>query len=313
MKDFWKSRVKSYILYRRQLGFDLKFEAGLLESFAQFAEKHDTHDRLTIDLCIRWAKSSKRQSYWTWERRLATLRGLAKYLRRQDPSNEIPSLGMFGPTRRRLTPHIFTEAELVMLLQSTDHLKSQGGLRAATCRALFGLLSATGLRISEAIGLTQADVDFDNGLLTIRGAKRHYARVIPMHLTVTTALREYASFRDRRMPKKPEASFFIFDNGAPANRRVVLYALRSLCKQLNLLPRSDYRKHRLHDFRHTFVVRSAMQAHRNGVDVDKQILTLSKYVGHVKVADTYWYFTSTPELMSVAAERFYRFAQGGVE
>ena len=39
---------------------------------------------------------------------------------------------------------------------------------------------------------------------------------------------------------------------------------------------------------------------------------LSTYVGHVKVSDTYWYLTATPELITVAAERFEHFVQGGV-
>jgi hypothetical protein len=38
---------------------------------------------------------------------------------------------------------------------------------------------------------------------------------------------------------------------------------------------------------------------------------ISTYVGHVKVSDTYWYLTATPELMTVAAQRFAQFVEGG--
>jgi hypothetical protein len=46
---------------------------------------------------------------------------------------------------------------------------------------------------------------------------------------------------------------------------------------------------------------------------DEAVVSLSTYVGHAKVADTYWYFTATPELLSIAAKRFHTYFQGGVK
>jgi hypothetical protein len=46
-----------------------------------------------------------------------------------------------------------------------------------------------------------------------------------------------------------------------------------------------------------------------GVDVDQHMLTLSTYVGHAMVTNTYWYLTGVPELMAVAAEKFEAFMQ----
>lgn len=52
---------------------------------------------------------------------------------------------------------------------------------------------------------------------------------------------------------------------------------------------------RIHDLRHTFVVRRVMLWHAQGVDVDQQMLALSTYVGHAMVTNTYWYLTGVPE------------------
>lgn len=51
--------------------------------------------------------------------------------------------------------------------------------------------------------------------------------------------------------------------------------------------------------------------YEQGGDVGWNLPTLSIYVGHGKVVDTYWYLTGIPDLMALAAERFHRYVQGG--
>jgi integrase/recombinase XerD len=89
----------------------------------------------------------------------------------------------------------------------------------------------------------------------------------------------------------------------------MLYALHSLCNQLGWTVRGDHARHRLHDLRHTFIVRSLLRLYELGEDIDQGLPVLSIYVGHAKIVDTYWYLTGIPELMAIAAERFHRYAQ----
>jgi integrase/recombinase XerD len=309
--ETWTSRANEYISYRRSLGFALTIDATRLQQFAKFAELKGNQERLTVALAVQWARSSKRQSPITWAVRLEVLRGFAKYCKRFDASTEIPPRGLFGPSHRRQVPHIFTEEEVLAVMDAAERLSSPKGLRPATCRTVLGLLATTGLRISEAINLTRTDVDLDVGVLTIREAKFHKSRLVPLHPTVTAALQSYARIRDRIVPKPTTAGFFLLDNGQPANRRVILYALQSLCKQLGWQPRGDHLHYRLHDLRHTFIVRSTLRFYQQGIDAERAVLALSTYVGHAKVADTYWYFTGIPELMAIAAERFHHYSQGG--
>lgn len=311
MEHSWRKSVENYLSYKRKLGFDLRIDATRLFQFARFAEECHSAQYLTIDLCVCWAQASKKQDAVTWTRRIDVLRGFARYLKRFDSRNEVPPSGLFGSGKRRLVPHIFTEDELVVLLKSAGQLSPPGGLRPATCRTVFGLLSATGLRIGEALALTNEDVDITNDVLRISASKGHRPRIVPLHSSVSVALKEYVRLRDHIVHNSSSRYFFLLDNGKPVNKRQLLYALHSLCRQLSWLPRGDYPNHRLHDFRHTFIVRTAMRAYELGMDADKQILALSSYVGHVKVSDTYWYFTGVPELMSVAAKKFEQYAQGG--
>ena len=309
----WMVRVEAYLAYRRHHGFELKIEGTQLRSFARFADEIDTQGPLTVSLAVAWAQSSHRKTSFTWARRIEILRGFARFCLREDPATEVPPQRLFGATHRRLVPHIYTEAELCTLLEATHGLTPTGRLRSASCRCVFGLLAATGLRIAEALNLTVADIDLDSGVLHIREAKFHQQRLVPIHSSVTNSLRAYAQERDRMVPEPGCDRFFLRDDGSTVNQAGIRYALQTLCKQLGWQPRGDYRRHRLHDIRHTFIVRRMLGFYQQDMDIDRAILALSTYVGHAKVSDTYWYVTGIPELMAVTAERFHRYTQGEAE
>lgn len=72
---------------------------------------------------------------------------------------------------------------------------------------------------------------------------------------------------------------------------------------------------RIHDLRHSFACRRLLHWYRRGQNVHHLVAALSTYLGHGKVTDTYWYLTSTPQLLSIAGDRFEHFASlaGGRE
>ena len=147
-----QEEVERYLQQRRRHGFQLQGQDSTLRSFVRFAQDQGaTH--LTLDLARNWAQHTASARPLTWARRIEVLRGFARYLVKIDPETVVPPRSLFGPAHRRLVPHIFTETELTQLLQAAGTLLPKHGLRAATCRTLFGLLAATGLRIGEALPL----------------------------------------------------------------------------------------------------------------------------------------------------------------
>jgi integrase/recombinase XerD len=304
----WGARVDAYLAYRRSLGFSLMPESFYLPQFALFAEQRRA-PRLTAQLAIDWACTSKRQTPITRANRIMRLRGFAKYCQRFDPDAEIPPLGLFGRTCRRLVPHIYTEQEITDLLDATTKLCPRDGLRPLTYRTVFALLASCGLRIGEVIRLTRADVDLDREVLSIRGAKRHKSRFVPMHPSTVGGLESYAQERDRRVLSPSSDYFFLLDNGRPPTRPRICCTLHGLADELGWKPRRDYPQHRVQDFRHTFIVRNILRAFEAGLDLDRVVLALSTYVGHNHVADTYWYVTGIPELMAIAGRRFQNYCE----
>ena len=163
----------------------------------------------------------------------------------------------------------------------------------------------TGIRISEAVHLMDADVDLKLGLLTIRQTKFAKSRQVPLHPSAMEALRHYRGLRNLSIAVTEETPFFVSTRGrrrgCALNLRQVRRVFNCLRNQLGWVNRGAHANPRIHDLRHTFVVRRLLLWHAQGVDIDQAMLSLSTYVGHAMVTNTYWYLTGAPELMALAA------------
>jgi integrase len=195
--DTLTARIDAYLASRRQAAFALLIEGQQLKRFARFADQARHRGPLTVKLAVQWASDSRGQRPLTAARRIEVLRPFASYCQQFDPATEIPPRWLFGRAHRRLTPHIFADHEIRSLLAACAQLYPPSGLRGASCAAIFGLIAATGLRISEATGLTRSDVDLKQRLLHIRRAKFGKSRWVPLHASTAGALRRYVQRRDR--------------------------------------------------------------------------------------------------------------------
>jgi integrase/recombinase XerD len=177
------------------------------------------------------------------------------------------------------------------------------GLRAHTYATAFGLLAVTGMRISELVALENDDVDLRDGLLTLRHTKFGKSRCLPFHPTTRQALCAYVHLRDRGYPIPNSPSFFVSEQGTRLTHGTVRATFVQLSRQIGLRDPTDRHGPRLHDFRHRFAVQTLVRWYREDVDVERHLPELSTYLGQVKVSDTYWYLSATPELLGLATQR----------
>jgi integrase len=302
--------VKEYLHGRQALGVELSREGSLLLNFALFADRTGHSGPLTQRLAESWACASQ-SSQLNRARRLAIVRRFAQYRRQFDPDTQVPPRSLLGRTTRRLIPHIYSAEEIEQLLAATRKLTSRNGLRSATYEAFFGLIAATGLRLSEALHLKRCDVDLANGILTVRRSKYAKTRMVPLHPSTTQALRCYMRFRDQKILAPTNDFFFLSARGAALDSRTVEYTFGRLRKRLGWVGRGSYSFPRILDMRHSFICRRLASWYEEGANLDNAILGLATYVGHTEITATYWYITGVPDLMAVAAQRFRRFAAGG--
>jgi len=303
-----QTRVEAYLAERRRLGYHLRSTGPALKSFARYVDSLELAGPLKVEVMAAWARQAKTNSDdpTTWARRLKRLRPFTRWLQQFDPGTEVPDSTVFGPIGWRPAPHIFTEQEVLELLAAARRLEPD--LRGATYEALFGLLAATGLRVSEAVHLLDRDVDLKSGLLQVRQTKFAKSRQVPVHPTTTEALRRYATLRDREVGITEGMPFFVATQGRRRGCALCLRHVRrifqDLREELGWVNRGAHAAPRVHDLRHTFVVGRILRWQQEGIDIDRQMLALSTYVGHANVTNTYWYLSAVPELLARAAAQF---------
>lgn len=312
-----RAKAQEFLRERRSLGFPLISRGQALLSFVSFIEDAKYLGSVTADLAAQWARQAhdSNASSETFARRLANLRPFLRWLQQFDPAAEVPDESIFGPIPGRVAPHIYHEDEILALIQATRKLGPSDGLRAATYETLFGLIASTGLRISEALGLADIDVDLTAGVLTVRVAKFGKSRLVPVHPSVIAPLTAYRATRIKHVPNTSEPFFFVGSRGVlrgkPLGDRQAHRIFAQLRKELGWVDRGGHGQPRIHDLRHSFAVRRLTLWHKEGIDLNQRMLALSTYMGHVKISNTYWYLTGVPELMALAGARFECFACAG--
>ena len=309
-----QQRIDDYLAERRRLGFELRSRDTLLAGFARYVAARHHRGPLTAELMIDWARQDKwhHETPATWAVRLARVRHFARYLKQFEPDTEVPDESVFGPEPGRVAPHIFHEDEIVELLAAARQLGPPGSMRPATYETLFGLMASTGLRVSEAIHLRDADVDLKHGMLTIRQTKFAKSRQLPIHPTTVAALVTIPPAACAACCHHADMPFLISSRGRrlgqPLGDRQAHRVFNALRDSLGWVNRGAHAAPRLHDLRHTFAVRRMMLWHADGTDIDQMMLALSTYMGHAEIFYTYWYLTAVPELMALAGGKFERFA-----
>ena len=298
-------RAKEYLAHRRALGFALESSGTLLLGFARFADRTKHNDPLTADLILRWASLPQTASPRYRAERLSIVRGFARHLAAEDGRSQVPDRCLLGNNHDRLQPHIYSDSHLRELILTAAKLRPVYRLRPHTYSTLFGLLASTGLRVSEALGLDKEHVDLAQGVLRIEETKFRKSRLVPLHGTTTRALRQYSRDRDR-LTRDSEV-FFVGGNGEALPYSTVRSTFRRICVQLRWRSNGEMPRPRMHDLRHSFACRRLLRWYQQGVNVDHAIASLSTYLGHGKVTDTYWYLTGTTPLLAIAGRRFERF------
>ncbi len=305
--------LAEYIAARRALGTQLREPANTLRGFIQFLG-HRRAKFITIPLALEWSQQSKNVQRATWARKLSMARQFARWLSVLDPRHQVPPSRLLNVRHRRGKPHIYNDAEIGRLMEAAAALSPSGGMKALSLKTLIGLLAATGLRPGEALGLENRDVDLRAGVLVIRESKFGKSRQVPIHESAVAALENFIQLRDRAVPHRCSASFFVSDAGSALNPGAVrrwFCEISTACGLRKTLGSKRYgRGPRLQDLRHTFATRRLVEWYRAGLDVSVQMPKLANYLGHSSVGCTYWYIEAVPELLQLTTE-FARALQPG--
>ncbi|UIF88575.1 tyrosine-type recombinase/integrase (plasmid) [Cupriavidus necator] len=284
------AHAERYLALRQALGFKLREVSMNIRAFARFATaRGDTHVR--VSTAVDWATegSSPNVRYI----RLRDVAHFGRFLHAEDPAHEVPA-NLFHFTKRRRLPYIYAPEELAQLIEAANHLRPTYPLRREGYATMFGLIAATGLRVSEALDLRLGDV-MPDGILRIRHAKLGKSRLVPLHPTAATALNRFLEARCQLA--MTDDHVFLSAGG----RRIASSTMGSTFHQVTRLAgiaSARTRQPRLVDLRHSFATRALEQCSTQREAVARHFVALTTYMGHTDIANTYWYLEATPELLT---------------
>ena len=203
-----REAVGDYLALRRSLGFKLKRHQRFLEEFVSFLELEST-SQITSRLALRWATQPQHIQPAEWAARLGIVRGFARYWSATDTTTEVPPDGLLPYRPSRAKPYLYSEEQIHQLLETAKNMPAAHSLQPWTYHCLLGLLAVTGLRISEALNLRCADIDWSEGVLTIRDAKFRKSRLVPLHASSLKVLSDYVVRRNHLFASRRMVTSFL--------------------------------------------------------------------------------------------------------
>ncbi len=289
-----------YLALRRRLGHNLADAHRLLPRFVAYLDDIGA-TTVTVEAAIAWSMAPDVDpASSVWPRPMIVARGFARHMAGIDPATEIPPVGLIPSRQRWRPPFLFTEDDIERLVDAASSVV-RWRLPAATHSTLLGLLAVTGMRVGEALKLDDDDIDWCDGVVQVRESKFGKSRIVPLDHSTLDALGSFVATRDGLIERRCPA-VFVSIRGNRLIYQCAQATFRRVCDSTGIGTDAPNRP-RIHDLRHSFAVRTVIDWHRDGENVDARLPALSAYLGHRDPRSTYWYLSAAPELLALAARR----------
>ncbi|MGH9354978.1 MAG: tyrosine recombinase XerC [Terriglobia bacterium] len=255
-----------------------------LEQFRDFLKQGRPHDPVKLDsvdalqirgfLACLFERTQEKSSI---ARKLAAVRSFFKFLCREGMLTENPAALVATPKRAQKLPRIMTEEETNNLLDQMARDAEAGDAALVRDRAILELLYASGLRVSELVGLDVRRVQMGEGVVLVEGKGRK-ERIVPFGSKARNALLNYVAVREKMLRECRKTTPAVFLN-AKAGRlttrsvhRIVRKYVRLLGPNLRVSP---------HSLRHAF----ASHLLSEGAD----LRAIQEMLGHASLSTTQKY------------------------
>ena len=272
-----------YLRYERNYSDDtVKAYGEDIRQFQEFGGEDvglQSPSEVVVDVVREWMIHLMNLGYATTSvnRKLSSLRSYYKYLLRKGEVKVDPLRKITGSKNKKNLPVFVKESEMNRLLDDEDFGEGFEGCRDHLVIAMF---YATGMRLSELIGLDDGDVDFAASVIKVTG-KRNKQRLIPFGEELRVEMEAYVKQRDESVPVRSGA-FFVRKTGERLYPNIVRKIVtRNLSKVVTVKKRSP------HVLRHTFA--TSMLNHEAELGAIKELL------GHESLATTEIYTHTTFE------------------
>lgn len=261
---------------------DLRQFGDFLKSVSEELDYTNVDSDLIRSWVVNLMNSSKSTSV---NRKLSSLRSFYRFLMKRGKMTVNPLAKITGPKNSKSLPTFLRENDMDRLL---DEISYGEGFEAVRDRMILETFYATGMRLSELVGLNDTDVDFSAMQMKVTG-KRNKQRLIPFAGELAADLREYIIIRNETIPERSDA-FFVLKNGKRMYpEKVYGIVRRNLAKVVSVKKKSP------HVLRHTFA--TAMLNH------EAELKSVKELLGHESLATTEIYTHTTFEELKKVYEQ----------
>jgi integrase len=281
--------IQGLVEQKRANGFSYVDSAYMLQRFDRFCENYGLASiELPRELVMEWSIQRPNENLTTRNHRVSLIRQLAIYMSSLDLPVYIPRRCAFGEKR---VPYVLNREEIIALFQVIDsqipfYKHPRRFIEAE--RIAFRLYYCCGLRLSEALYLYRENVDLEHGVLKILHSKGDKDRLVYMADDLTAMCRDYYAYIQKECPESP----WFFPGKNPDNpfahctfpvKFKWFWEQTPYAKMCNKYPT-------IHSLRYTFVIDKMNEWMLSGIELGSMLPYLSRYLGHITVNDTLYYY-----------------------
>lgn len=297
-RGIYTDLIQQYIAYKRSLGFKMIGRDLLLNAIHKLKSVPTENPAgLSKELFDEWSIARPQEREAGRYGRIVILRQFSAFLQMIGYDSYLPKLPKFKST---FIPHIFTTTELDSIFRESDKLflnRKMLNAQVGAMPTLLRMLYATGIRLGEALNLKHKDVNLTQGYCVLRECKNGQDRLIPISGSLVQVCKDYCMFkRKESIDMSPEAHFFVAFDGTRCGAHTMYEHFRTVLTKAGIPHKGNGNGPRLHDFRHTFCVRSLHHMVESGKDLYHVMPILATYVGHKSIVSTNAYIRLTAEM-----------------
>lgn len=307
--------VAQMVAEKRSAGFSWEVPERVLRQFAEHCRRNGaTSAALTKELVDGFLYLSHYRAL-TVQRNERVLRALGEWLRGRGVKAYVCPVA----TKVKVAspqPYIFSDDELKRFFEAVDGLPISASSNSYLVDpVLFRVLYGTGVRVSEALGVTLADVGEDCSHVVVRRGKNGRERLVPLGPSLTRAVDRYR----RDAHPHPDPSRYLFYALDPMKRMASSQIYLRFRQHLARAGIPHFRGGPcVHSFRHGFAVANLRKWARAGEDLTVKLPLLSACMGHSSLNATHYYLRLTADMYPGVVDRIqlrfgYVIPEGGCE
>jgi site-specific recombinase XerD len=296
MRNYYRADFINYLSVERNLSsrtlreyqFDLDIFFEFFQPYLEEELTLETMDERTIREFLTFLKMKRNYTSRAINRKLATLKAYFKFLKKEGYLKNSPVAEIKCAKLEKHLPRVLNEQDVVKLLDapqsafsstasstSSPSLSDHQLLAFYRDRAILELFYATGMRISELVGIDLEDIDFQSHMIRVTG-KGNKQRLVLMNNSAISALESYLALRPNVRSKASANALFLSRKNVRLTQRAVQYLFSKYLQRAGVNKVASP-----HTLRHSF----ATHLLEGGSD----LMTIKELLGHENLSTTQIY------------------------